>query len=248
MADAVTLTSDDCSADAAVEDGRGGAASGSGGVVDGGVGVAWRCCCWLIVLLVAGGLLPQVVRYVADSGDTALSVGSWVASAFLLVGVVLLVLECFDIRKATNRPNLLCVVFFGSCAASAPLIRALLDLWNANGFRIAGDMMHNFAAVFVLTRVVSQRSVAGLSWHSAVLYVLVFSTRYLDLVTMWYVNIPDGMSIWDFVSVYNTVLKLLYLGTAYGLLLSFVICRDTYDAENDRFCKLAVVVRKFTNS
>ena len=199
------------------------------------------------MLLVAGVGLPQVLRHVADSGGTALKVGSWAVSAFLLVGMVLLVLECVDIRKAANRPNLLCVAFFGSCAASAPLINALLDLQHANGFRIAADMLHNFASAFVLTKVVSQRSVAGLSWHSAVLYALVFSTRYLDLVTMWYIEIPDGLSLWDFVSVCNTVLKSMYLGTTYGLLLSFVIFRDTHDAENDQFCKLAVVVRKFTS-
>ena len=45
-------------------------------------------------------------------------------------------------------------------------------------------MTHNFAAVFVVCKVISQRSVAGLSWHTSVLYALVFSTRYLDLVTM----------------------------------------------------------------
>ena len=38
-------------------------------------------------------------------------------------------------------------------------------------------MTHNFAAVFVVCKVISQRSVAGLSWHTAVLYALVFSTR-----------------------------------------------------------------------
>jgi ER lumen protein retaining receptor len=71
---------------------------------------------------------------------------------------------------------------------------------------------------------------------------MVFTTRYLDLVTMWYIEIPDGLSIWDFVSVYNTVLKLLYLSCTYGLLLSFLIFRDTYDADNDQFCKAVVVV------
>jgi ER lumen protein retaining receptor len=74
------------------------------------------------------------------------------------------------------------------------------------------------------------------------LYALVFSTRYLDLVTMWFIPIPDGLSIWDFVSVYNTVLKFLYLGTTYGLLLMFLLFRDTYDADNDQFCKTSVVL------
>jgi ER lumen protein retaining receptor len=71
---------------------------------------------------------------------------------------------------------------------------------------------------------------------------LVFTTRYLDLVTMWFIDIPEGLSIWDFVSVYNTVLKILYLATTYGLLLMFLLFRSTYDADNDQFCKASVVL------
>ena len=59
---------------------------------------------------------------------------------------------------------------------------------------------------------------------------------------MWAIDVPEGLSIWDFVSVYNSVLKLLYLSTTYGLLLMFVLFRSTYDANNDQFCKTSVVL------
>jgi hypothetical protein len=148
---------------------------------------------------------------------------------------------------ATGRkPHVLCVILLGSCAASAPMIEALLDLRrigaSSNVFRVAGDMLHNFACVFLTTKVLSQRSVAGLSWHTVVLYALVFSTRYLDLVTMWWVPVDEGESIWDYVSVYNTVLKLLYLSTSYTLIALFFVFRETYDPEADQFCKMIVIV------
>ena len=59
---------------------------------------------------------------------------------------------------------------------------------------------------------------------------------------MWSIELPTGLSIWEFVSVYNTVLKVLYLSTAYGLLALFCLFRDTYDADNDQFCKTTLIV------
>lgn len=113
-------------------------------------------------------------------------------------------------------------------------------------FRVTGDMIHNFACVFVVAKTISQRSCEGLSWHTACLYMAVFGERvqqkthcrnsaakagrrshaltrlrswiwvcgrvldrlagvavcrYLDLITMWFIELPEGVSIWDFVSV-----------------------------------------------
>ncbi len=66
-------------------------------------------------------------------------------------------------------------------------------------------------------------SPAGISGKSQVLFALVFTTRYLDLAT-------------SFVSVYNTVMKLVFIATAYGTLyLIFVKFRATYDANHDTF-------------
>ena len=55
------------------------------------------------------------------------------------------------------------------------------------------------------------------------LFALVFTTRYLDLVL-------------NFISVYNTVMKVIFLVTAYGTLyLMFIKFRATYDSNHDTF-------------
>ena len=55
------------------------------------------------------------------------------------------------------------------------------------------------------------------------LFAAVFTTRYLDLVL-------------NFISVYNTVMKVIFLVTAYGTLyLMFIKFRATYDSNHDTF-------------
>ena len=55
------------------------------------------------------------------------------------------------------------------------------------------------------------------------LFALVFTTRYLDLV-------------FNFISIYNTVMKIIFLITAYGTLyLMFIKFKATYDANHDTF-------------
>lgn len=64
---------------------------------------------------------------------------------------------------------------------------------------------------------------AGISGKSQVLFALVFTTRYLDLVL-------------NFISVYNTVMKVIFLVTAYGTLyLMFIKFKATYDSNHDTF-------------
>lgn len=63
----------------------------------------------------------------------------------------------------------------------------------------------------------------GISGKSQVLFALVFTTRYLDLV-------------FSFISVYNTVMKVIFLVTAYGTLyLMFIKFKATYDSNHDTF-------------
>lgn len=64
---------------------------------------------------------------------------------------------------------------------------------------------------------------AGISGKSQVLFALVFTTRYLDLAT-------------SFVSVYNSVMKVVFIVTAYATVyLIFVKFKATYDANHDTF-------------
>mgnify|MGYP003342964140 CR=1 FL=1 len=63
-----------------------------------------------------------------------------------------------------------------------------------NIFRLLGDLSHLSAIILLLLKIWKTRSCAGISGKSQILFLVVFVTRYLDLVT-------------NFVSVYNTVMK-----------------------------------------
>ncbi|GMM52425.1 Erd2 protein [Starmerella bacillaris] len=71
-----------------------------------------------------------------------------------------------------------------------------------NIFRIAGDVCHLVSIGLLLSKVTKSQSVAGLSFKTQALYMLVYITRYLDLI----------FGRWT--SVYNTIFKFIYLGTS----------------------------------
>ena len=77
--------------------------------------------------------------------------------------------------------------------------------------------LNNFCKLCVYTHSL------GISGKSQVLFALVFTTRYLDLV-------------FNFISIYNTVMKIIFLVTAYGTLyLMFIKFKATYDSNHDTF-------------
>ena len=69
-----------------------------------------------------------------------------------------------------------------------------------NIFRLFGDLSHLLAIVLLLLKIWKTRSCAGISGKSQILFLVVFVSRYLDLLT-------------SFISLYNTVMKLLFIGT-----------------------------------
>ncbi|XP_073246158.1 ER lumen protein-retaining receptor 2-like isoform X2 [Porites lutea] len=92
-----------------------------------------------------------------------------------------------------------------------------------NIFRLTGDLSHLLAIVLLLWKIWKTRSCAGLSGKSQILFALVFSTRYLDLVL-------------TFISVYNTVMKIIYLVCAYATVyLMLIKFKATYDSNHDTF-------------
>ena len=72
-----------------------------------------------------------------------------------------------------------------------------------NIFRLAGDLSHLLSFFFLIHRLLQKRTSQGLSLKTQELYLLVFVTRYLDLFTTLH-------------SVYNTVMKIIYIGGACG--------------------------------
>lgn len=77
-----------------------------------------------------------------------------------------------------------------------------------NIFRFLGDLSHLASILILLHKIQTTRSCRGISFKSQLLYLIVFLTRYVDLFTR------------PLVSVYNTVMKLFFIGsTAYTLYL-----------------------------
>jgi len=92
-----------------------------------------------------------------------------------------------------------------------------------NIFRLLGDLSHLLAIIILLLKIWKTRSCAGISGKSQVLFLVVFVSRYLDLVT-------------NFVSVYNTTMKIFFIASAAGTVyLMFIKFKATYDGNHDTF-------------
>jgi len=97
----------------------------------------------------------------------------------------------------------------------------LIDEMNI--FRLLGDLSHLLAIIILLLKIWKTRSCAGISGKSQALFLIVFISRYLDLVT-------------NFVSVYNTVMKVFFIVSAAGTVyLMFIKFKATYDGNHDTF-------------
>ncbi|KAH0917619.1 hypothetical protein HID58_025279 [Brassica napus] len=94
-----------------------------------------------------------------------------------------------------------------------------------NIFRLAGDMTHLASVLVLLLKIHTIKSCAGVSLRTQELYAIVFATRYLDIFT-------------SFVSVYNTFMKLVFLGSSFSIVWYMryhKAVHRTYDREQDTF-------------
>lgn len=91
-------------------------------------------------------------------------------------------------------------------------------------FRLGGDLAHVMAIYFLLKKVIGSKSVAGISLKTQVLYMVVYVTRYLDIL---YMSWP---------SKYNLVMKFVYLGsTGYTIYLMMESFKTTRNPQIDTF-------------
>ena len=92
-----------------------------------------------------------------------------------------------------------------------------------NIFRLVADLSH-LASIFLLIHQMRlSRSCAGISFKSQALYMVVYLARYLDL-------------FWSFVSPYNTLMKLFFIGAqGYILFLMRYKFMPTNDMKIDTF-------------
>ncbi|CAL8301998.1 unnamed protein product [Merluccius merluccius] len=92
-----------------------------------------------------------------------------------------------------------------------------------NIFRLAGDVSHVVAILLLVLKIWRSRSCAGISGKSQVLFAVVFTSRYLDLFTVY-------------ISAYNTIMKVVFLSLSYATVyLIYVRFRSTSTSEQDTF-------------
>ncbi|KAI9277415.1 ER lumen protein retaining receptor [Sporodiniella umbellata] len=91
-----------------------------------------------------------------------------------------------------------------------------------NIFRLVADLMHLASIFILLLKIKKTKTCVGISLKSQLLYVAVFITRYLNLL--------------DFISFYNTLMKLFFIGSSlYIVYLMLVRYKATYDLNLDTF-------------
>jgi ER lumen protein retaining receptor len=99
-----------------------------------------------------------------------------------------------------------------------------------NIFRVLGDGMHLASLIVLLRRITNSKNCAGISLKSQVLYALVFTARYADLLMY-------------FVSIYNTMLKVFFLMASYAVVYYIVVrFHGTYNEESDGFRVIFLVI------
>ncbi|GJQ72235.1 hypothetical protein Trydic_g3326 [Trypoxylus dichotomus] len=92
-----------------------------------------------------------------------------------------------------------------------------------NIFRLIGDLSHLLAIIILLRKIWKSRSCAGISGKSQLLFAIVYTTRYLDLLT-------------TYVSLYNTLMKLVFIAASYATCyLIYLKFKATYDHNHDTF-------------
>ncbi|XP_026488246.1 ER lumen protein-retaining receptor [Vanessa tameamea] len=92
-----------------------------------------------------------------------------------------------------------------------------------NIFRLLADLSHLLAIIILLLKIWKTRSCAGISGKSQILFSIVYTTRYLDLIT-------------TFVSPYNTIMKIVFIAASYATVyLMYVKFKATYDHNHDTF-------------
>ncbi|KAF8029465.1 hypothetical protein BT93_E2005 [Corymbia citriodora subsp. variegata] len=104
-----------------------------------------------------------------------------------------------------------------------------------NIFRFAGDMTHLTSILVLLLKIYATKTCSGISLKTQELYALVFLARYLDLFT-------------DFISVYNTVMKLVFIGSSLAIVWCMrmhPVVRRSYNKELDTFRHYFLVLATF---
>lgn len=93
-------------------------------------------------------------------------------------------------------------------------------------------MTHLMSVIVLLLKIHTIKSCAGISLKTQELYALVFACRYLYIFS-------------DFISLYNTVMKLIFLGTSFSIVWYMryhKMVRKSYDKQHDTFRHYFLVI------
>eukprot|EP00475_Leptophrys_vorax_P019724 TRINITY_DN27030_c0_g1_i1.p1 TRINITY_DN27030_c0_g1~~TRINITY_DN27030_c0_g1_i1.p1 ORF type:complete len:217 (+),score=15.54 TRINITY_DN27030_c0_g1_i1:64-714(+) len=104
-----------------------------------------------------------------------------------------------------------------------------------NIFRLAGDMTHLMSIIVLLLKIVTMKSCAGISLKTQELYVIIFSTRYLDL-------------FYAFISIYNSAMKVIFLSGTIAIVYFMrydKVVKQKYDKDHDTFRHIFLIVPCF---
>jgi len=97
-----------------------------------------------------------------------------------------------------------------------------------NIFRLLGDLSHLASIFILLAKMRSSSSASGISFKSQFLYLIVYITRYLDL--LW--NNPFKSPL----ALYNTVFKIVFIAAqVYTIYLMLNDYKPTHDPNQDTF-------------
>lgn len=92
-----------------------------------------------------------------------------------------------------------------------------------NIFRFLGDLSHLVAVIILLRKIWTTRSCSGISGKSQLLFAIVFTCRYLDLLS-------------NYVSLYNTSMKIIFIASSYATVhLIYNKFKTTYGRSQDTF-------------
>ncbi|CAN9296897.1 unnamed protein product [Alternaria alternata] len=95
-----------------------------------------------------------------------------------------------------------------------------------NLFRLLGDLSHLLSILILLHKMKVSSSASGISFKSQFLYLVVYLTRYVDL--LWTFYEPK--------SLYNTIFKIIFISTsAYTVYLMLNDYKPTHDPNLDTF-------------
>mmetsp|Transcript_14751 Transcript_14751/g.16372 ORF Transcript_14751/g.16372 Transcript_14751/m.16372 type:complete len:248 (+) Transcript_14751:40-783(+) len=111
----------------------------------------------------------------------------------------------------------------GGFAGLKPLLKQRTGFYlHMNYFRLIADMLHLFSFFVLIWKIRTNRSCAGISLKTQILYAVVFVSRYMDL-------------LWNWHSTYLVIMKLIFISsTFYIIYLIAFQYRHKYDKKNDQ--------------